>query len=37
MANSEGLHENEALLRPETVDRHRALTSLLEVLEAADW
>jgi len=37
MANSEGLHENEALLRPETVDRHRALTSLQEELEAADW
>ncbi|MDA8310462.1 MAG: ferritin-like domain-containing protein [Actinomycetota bacterium] len=37
MANSEGLHESEASLRPETVDRHRALTSLQEELEAADW
>jgi ferritin-like protein len=37
MANSEGLHENEALLRPETIDRHRAFTSLQEELEAADW
>ncbi len=37
MANSEGLHENEASLRPETVDRHRAYTSLQEELEAADW
>ena len=37
MANSEGLHENEALLRPETIDRHRALTSLQEELEAVDW
>ncbi len=37
MANSEGLHENETLLRPETIDRHRALTSLQEELEAADW
>ena len=37
MANSEGLHEPEALLSPETIDRHRALTSLQEELEAADW
>jgi uncharacterized protein len=37
MANSEGLHENEAALRPETIDRHRAFTSLQEELEAADW
>jgi uncharacterized protein len=37
MANSEGLHESEALLRPETIDRHRAFTSLQEELEAADW
>ena len=37
MANSEGLHEREALLSPETIDRHRALTSLQEELEAADW
>jgi uncharacterized protein len=37
MANSEGLHENEALLAPETIDRHRAFTSLQEELEAADW
>jgi ferritin-like protein len=37
MANSEGLHEPEASLRPETIDRHRAYTSLQEELEAADW
>ena len=37
MANSEGLHEDEALLRPETIDRHRALTSLQEELQAVDW
>ena len=37
MANSEGLHEPETLLSPETIDRHRALTSLQEELEAADW
>ncbi|MGH8980786.1 MAG: encapsulin-associated ferritin-like protein [Acidimicrobiales bacterium] len=37
MANSEGLHEPEALLSPDTIDRHRAYTSLQEELEAADW
>lgn len=37
MANSEGLHEDAASLRAETIDRHRALTSLQEELEAADW
>ena len=37
MANSEGLHEDTALLRPETIERHRALTSLQEELEAVDW
>jgi len=37
MANSEGLHEAAELLRPETIDRHRAFTSLQEELEAADW
>jgi uncharacterized protein len=37
MANSEGLHEPEALLSPDTIDRHRAFASLQEELEAADW
>ena len=37
MANSEGLHEDRELLSPETIDRHRAFTSLQEELEAADW
>jgi ferritin-like protein len=37
MANSEGLHETRATLSPGTIDRHRALTSLQEELEAADW
>jgi uncharacterized protein len=37
MANSEGLHEAAELLRPETIDRHRAFASLQEELEAADW
>jgi len=37
MASSVGFHENEALLKPETKDRHRALASLMEELEAIDW
>ena len=34
---SEGLHEPLESLRPETIDRHRAITSLMEELEAIDW
>jgi ferritin-like protein len=34
---SETLHEDPAKLKPETVDRHRAITSLMEELEAIDW
>ena len=34
---SEGLHEPAELLDPATVDRHRAITSLMEELEAVDW
>jgi ferritin-like protein len=34
---SEGLHEAAELLPQETIDRHRALTSLVEELEAIDW
>jgi hypothetical protein len=37
MANSAGYHEDEAKLRPETQDQHRALTSMMEELEAVDW
>jgi len=37
MANSVGYHESESKLRPETLDNHRALTSMQEELEAADW
>ena len=37
MANSVGYHESEDSLRPETQDNHRALTSMMEELEAADW
>ena len=35
--SSEGLHENESKLQPATVDRHRAIASLMEELEAVDW
>jgi uncharacterized protein len=34
---SEGLHEAAELLDEATVDRHRAITSLKEELEAVDW
>src|SRR5262245_55557447 len=37
MANSVGYHESEDKLSPETKDNHRALTSMQEELEAADW
>ena len=37
MANSVGYHESEDKLRAETQDNHRALTSMQEELEAADW
>ena len=37
MANSAGDHESEDRLRPETMDNHRAITSMQEELEAADW
>ena len=34
---SEGFHEPVEQLRPVTVDRHRAIISLMEELEAVDW
>jgi ferritin-like protein len=34
---SESLHENAAILGPEAIDRHRAIVSLMEELEAVDW
>jgi hypothetical protein len=34
---SEGLHEPAELIGEATIDRHRALTSLVEELEAVDW
>ncbi len=37
MAQSAGLHEPEGKLTPDTIDRHRALASIQEELEAVDW
>ncbi len=37
MPTSEGLHEDATLLTPATIDRHRAIVSLGEELEAIDW
>ncbi len=37
MPTSEGLHEDARALKPETIDRHRAIVSLGEELEAIDW
>ena len=37
MPTSEGLHENESKLAPAAIDRHRALASIGEELEAVDW
>lgn len=35
--SSESLHESAKQLRPETIDQHRAIASLMEELEAIDW
>ena len=35
--SSEGLHEPRDLMSPLTIDRHRAIVSLREELEAVDW
>ena len=35
--SSASLHENESVLKPETIDRHRAVVSIMEELEAIDW
>ena len=37
MANSVGYHESEDKLSADVKDNHRALTSMQEELEAADW
>lgn len=34
---SEGLHEPAELLSADTIDRHRAITSIMEELAAVDW
>ncbi|WP_432427884.1 encapsulin-associated ferritin-like protein [Salinilacustrithrix flava] len=34
---SDSYHEDPELLRPETMDRHRAIISLQEECEAVDW
>lgn len=34
---SEGLHEAAERLKPETIEIHRAIVSLMEELEAIDW
>ena len=35
--SSETLHEDPKALGPEVIDRHRAIASLMEELEAIDW
>jgi len=38
MAGASGsLHEREDKLSPEVIDRHRAIVSIMEELEAVDW
>jgi ferritin-like protein len=34
---SETLHEDTKTLGPQTIDKHRAIASLMEELEAVDW
>ena len=36
-SSSAEFHESEERLRPETMDYHRAIVSLMEELEAVDW
>jgi uncharacterized protein len=36
-ASSAQLHESTDVLKPETIDRHRAVVSIMEELEAVDW
>lgn len=35
--SSESLHEERTALKPQTLDMHRAIASLMEELEAVDW
>jgi uncharacterized protein len=36
-SSSAGLHESPELMTPDVIDRHRAIVSLQEELEAVDW
>src|SRR3989442_15388336 len=36
-SNSGTFHESEERLRPQTMEHHRAIVSLMEELEAVDW
>jgi ferritin-like protein len=36
-SQSAGFHESTDLLQPQTLDRHRAIVSIMEELEAVDW
>lgn len=36
-ASSTGLHEAADALNPELIDRHRAIVTIMEELEAVDW
>ena len=36
-SSSADLHEDPDVLNPATIDRHRAIVSLMEELEAVDW
>jgi len=36
-ASSASLHEDPTRLGPEAIDRHRAIVSIMEELEAVDW
>ena len=36
-ASSGSLHEDPTVLGPEAINRHRALVSIMEELEAVDW
>lgn len=35
--NSDSFHESERQLDPETIERHRAVATIIEELEAIDW
>jgi ferritin-like protein len=37
MAQSAGFHEAIESLKPQTMDRHRAIVSIMEELDAVDW